>query len=72
MEAYKWLSLGIGGNPETEQARELARKYLAALERKLNGDSEEINANHKKARPYRTRFRCTNRFRTGEADGLNG
>jgi TPR repeat protein len=35
VEAYKWLSLGIAGNPESEKARELARKHLAALEHKL-------------------------------------
>jgi uncharacterized protein len=35
IEAYKWLSLGVGGDPESEEAREFARKHLAALERKL-------------------------------------
>ncbi len=35
IEAYKWLSLGVAGNPESEEARERARKHLAALERKL-------------------------------------
>jgi len=35
VEAYKWLSLGVAGNPESEEARDLARNHLAALERKL-------------------------------------
>jgi uncharacterized protein len=35
VEAYKWLSLGVAGDPESEEARELAKKHLAALERKL-------------------------------------
>lgn len=35
IEAYKWLSLGVAGNLQSEEARELARKHLAALEHKL-------------------------------------
>jgi hypothetical protein len=35
IQAYKWLSLGVAGNLQSEEARELARKHLAALEHKL-------------------------------------
>jgi uncharacterized protein len=35
VEAYKWLTLGLAGEPESAEARELARKHLAALERRL-------------------------------------
>ncbi|MBA2268975.1 MAG: SEL1-like repeat protein [Chthoniobacterales bacterium] len=35
VEAYKWLSLGVSGQAESDDAQELAKKHLAALETRL-------------------------------------
>ncbi len=75
VEAYKWLTLGLAGEPESAEARELARNHLAALERKLMtrdqvAEAQRASAEFVPKRPQATRERPQPRSDDG-ADQIN-